>query len=83
MIGRLTLNASASHSSLLNSIENSIEGDINNLVADIAKKLNIHDFYSAHILDYCEVSPASKFPHGTKSLNDHNLGRRDSTHRGP
>ena len=56
MLGRSTLNTSNSHSSLLNSIENSIKGDINDLVADVAKKLNIHDFYSAHILDYCEVS---------------------------
>ncbi|CAF9929599.1 MAG: hypothetical protein HETSPECPRED_007412 [Heterodermia speciosa] len=54
MLGRLTLNTSSSHSSLLNSIESSIKGDINGLVADVAKKLNIHDFYSAHILDYCE-----------------------------
>ena len=56
MLGRLTLNTSSSHSSVLNSIESSIKGDINDLVADVAKKLNIHDFYSAHILDYCEVS---------------------------
>lgn len=55
MLGRLTPNASKSHSPLLNSVESSIKGDINSLAADIAKDLHIHDFYSAHILDYCEV----------------------------
>ena len=61
MLGRLSLNTSKSQSSLLNSIESSIEGDINSLVADLAKELHIHDFYSAHILDYCEVSPLCRF----------------------
>lgn len=56
MLGRPTLNTSKSHSSLLNSIEASIKGDLNNLAADIAKDLHIHDFYSMHILDYCEAS---------------------------
>ena len=56
MLGRLTLDTNKTHSSLLNSLENSIKGDINDLVADVAKKLNIHDFYSAHIMDYCEVN---------------------------
>lgn len=60
MLGRLTLNTSESHSSLLNSIGNSIKGDINGLIADVAKELHIHDFYSAHILDYCEVSHPSQ-----------------------
>lgn len=55
MLGRLTLDTNKTQSSLLNSIENSIKGDINDLVAGVAKKLNIHDFYSAHIMDYCEV----------------------------
>ncbi|KAL8923129.1 MAG: hypothetical protein Q9208_004813 [Pyrenodesmia sp. 3 TL-2023] len=54
MLGRLTLNTSKSSSSLLNSIGDSIKGEVNDLVADIARKLNIHDFYSAHLLNYCE-----------------------------
>lgn len=58
MLGRLTVNTSSSHSSLLSSIESSVKGDINDMIADVAKKLNIHDFYSAHLLDYCEVSQA-------------------------
>lgn len=55
MLGRTTLNTSKSSSSLLNSLENSIKGEVNDLIGDIARKLNIHDFYSAHLLDYCEV----------------------------
>ncbi|KAL8694492.1 MAG: hypothetical protein Q9224_003561 [Gallowayella concinna] len=54
MLGRTTLNTSKTSSSLLNSIGNSIKGEVNDLIGDIARKLNIHDFYSAHILDYCE-----------------------------
>lgn len=57
MLGRLTLDTSDSGSSLLNSIGDSIEGGINDVIGDVAKKLNIHDFYSAHILGYCEVRP--------------------------
>ncbi|KAL8637142.1 MAG: hypothetical protein Q9228_005556 [Teloschistes exilis] len=54
MLGRVTLNTSKTSSSLLNSIGNSIKGDVNDLIGDIARKFNIHDFYSAHLLDYCE-----------------------------
>lgn len=56
MLGRVTLNTSKTSSSLLNSIGNSIKGDVNGLIGDVARKFNIHDFYSAHLLDYCEVS---------------------------
>lgn len=55
MLGRLTLNTSTSSSSLLNSLESSFKGEVNDVIADVARKLNIHDFYSAHLLDYCEV----------------------------
>lgn len=61
MLGRLTLNTSKSSSSLLNTIENSVKGEVNDLVADIARKLNIHDFYSAHLLDYCEVGVPQRY----------------------
>ncbi|KAL8941703.1 MAG: hypothetical protein Q9216_002076 [Gyalolechia sp. 2 TL-2023] len=54
MLGRLTLDTSKSSDSLLNSIENSIKGEVNDLIADVARALNIHDFYSAHLLNYCE-----------------------------
>lgn len=65
MLGRAALSTSKSHSSLLNSIESSIKGDLNNLAADIAKDLHIHDFYSMHIMDYCEVRdpPTISHPH--------------------
>lgn len=52
------LNSSKSSSnpfiSYLDNVTNSIESDINSDVASIAKELGLHDFYSAHILDYCE-----------------------------
>ena len=54
MLGRTTLNTSKSSSSILNSLENSVKGEVNDVIADVARKLNIHDFYSAHLLDYCE-----------------------------
>ena len=55
MLGRATLNTSQTSSSFLKSVENEVQKDINSVVADIAKTLNIHDFYSSHVLDYCEV----------------------------
>lgn len=54
MIGHSLLNTSTSSSSLLSSIESSIKGDINSVVTDVTKRLGIHDFYSVHLLDYCE-----------------------------
>lgn len=57
MLGRTTLDTSKTSSSILKSIKNSIQKDVNEAISDVAKTLNIHDFYSAHILDYCEVRP--------------------------
>ena len=54
MLGETTFNTSESSSSILSGIEKSIKGDLNKLVGDIAKDLDIKDFYSAHVLDYCE-----------------------------
>ncbi|KAI4226802.1 MAG: hypothetical protein L6R36_002890 [Xanthoria steineri] len=54
MLGRTILDTSKSSSSLLNSIENNIKGEVNDVIAGVAKALNIHDFYSAHLLNYCE-----------------------------
>lgn len=70
MLGRVTLNTSKTSSSLLNSIGNSIEGDVNELIGDVARKFNIHDFYSAHLLDYCEVSMAF-LPSWNANTNGH------------
>lgn len=57
MLGRTTLDTSKTSSPILKSIKNTISKDVNEVISDVAKTLNIHDFYSAHILDYCEVSP--------------------------
>lgn len=35
--------------------ENAIKDGINSIVDEFAKLLDIHDFYSYHLLDYCEV----------------------------
>ena len=54
MLGQSTFNTSKSSSKLFSSIESSIKSDLNKVIGDIAKELNLHDFYSAHVLDYCE-----------------------------
>ena len=54
MLGQATFNTSKSSSKILNSIESTIKDDLNKVAGDIAKEFNIKDFYSAHILDYCE-----------------------------
>lgn len=56
MLGHLTLSAPKTSSTFLNNLGGNINGDINGLITDFAKTLKIHDFYSAHILDYCEVN---------------------------
>ena len=55
--GRPALNDTSSGSflsNLTNSIESEINAALKNGTDDIARVLNIHDFYSIHILDYCE-----------------------------
>ena len=59
MLGRTTLDTSKTSSSILKSISNTVQKDVNTAISDVAKTLNIHDFYSAHMLDYCEVSSMS------------------------
>lgn len=54
MLGRKTLDTSKTSSSILNSIKNTVQKEVNEAISDVAKTLNIHDFYSAHLLDYCE-----------------------------
>ncbi len=54
MLGHTTLNTSTSSSSLINSITSTIKGDINDAISVVTRDLGIHDFYSAHVLDYCE-----------------------------
>ena len=55
MLGRTTLDTTKTSSPILKSIENTVQKDVNEVISDVAKTLDIHDFYSAHILDYCEV----------------------------
>ncbi|OCL07077.1 hypothetical protein AOQ84DRAFT_342333 [Glonium stellatum] len=58
-IGENLLNSSTAGNSdnplstLFHNITNSISGDVNNFVGDLASRLGVEDFYSAHLLDYC------------------------------
>jgi small-conductance mechanosensitive channel len=59
MIGRAPVfNTSDGSDGFFSAIWNDIEGDVNDIVGDVAsslaRTLNIHDFYKAFILDYCE-----------------------------
>ena len=54
MVGRTILDTSSHSSSIFGSIVSSVKGDINGAVINITHYLNIHDFYSVHLLDYCE-----------------------------
>ncbi|MCJ1464501.1 hypothetical protein MMC07_003114 [Pseudocyphellaria aurata] len=61
-----------------------VEGEVNGLVADIAKQLHLHDFYSVHLLDYCEgfytpSSVANNTVHPTKNVT-HCSNRTASFH---
>lgn len=51
-------NTSDGNGGFLSNLVNGIEGDINNLInnvtSDIAQAFNLHDFYAAHIMNYCE-----------------------------
>lgn len=53
-----TSSSSSSSSNILSSIwdniTNSIESSINSEINSLAQDLGLHDFYSAHLLDYCE-----------------------------
>ena len=59
MLGRATLNTSKTSSPILKSIKGTIQKGVNEAISDVAQTLKIHDFYSVHILDYCEVWPVS------------------------
>lgn len=54
MVGRTFLDTSKPSSSFLSSIASSVKGDINGAIKDVTHYLNLHDFYSVHLLDYCE-----------------------------
>ncbi|KAI9736365.1 MAG: hypothetical protein M1834_001252 [Cirrosporium novae-zelandiae] len=59
MLGHVSSNSSNSSSdgllsSITSAIGDAITDEINDVVDDITAELGIHDFYSAHLLDYCE-----------------------------
>jgi len=54
MVGRTILDTSKPSSSKLGSIASSVKDDINDVITDVTHYLNLHDFYSVHLLDYCE-----------------------------
>ena len=55
-------------SSLANSIEGDVNGIVNNATADVAKALDIHDFYKSYVMTYCEgyYEPGPIKTNGTK-----------------
>ncbi|KAF7190212.1 SUR7 family protein pun1 [Pseudocercospora fuligena] len=57
-IGQNIFNTSESSSStlgqLIDNVTNSIESDIQDLITSTARDLGLHDFYSAHLMTYCE-----------------------------
>ncbi|KAL6717182.1 hypothetical protein ACLMJK_005097 [Lecanora helva] len=54
MLGQTFLSTQKVAATPKNSVGNNVHKEVNKAVGDAAKQLNIHDFYSAHILDYCE-----------------------------
>ncbi|KAF2204173.1 hypothetical protein GQ43DRAFT_429181 [Delitschia confertaspora ATCC 74209] len=75
-IGSNLLNSSAASSSnplssLFHNISDSISNEINDRVADLAERIGVEDFYSAHLLDYCYGSYVpSSLPNSTVSKGD-------------
>ncbi|KAL1302492.1 hypothetical protein AAFC00_002882 [Neodothiora populina] len=76
-IGRNVFNDSESTSSgnpvtnWIHNITNSIESELNDDIGTFARDLGLHDWYSAHILDYCEgyFTPAA-VPNATVTKSD-------------
>ena len=53
---------------ITSSIEGRIEGDLSNLESSIAQAVGLEDFYSVHLMDYCEGSyTPSPVPNATLS----------------
>ena len=71
MLGHEIVNLPKTSSEILSSIENSIQKDIDKAASDVAKELNIHDFYSVHILDFCEVGFMLPLFRSSKMLGPH------------
>ncbi|KAK5127201.1 hypothetical protein LTR85_008563 [Meristemomyces frigidus] len=74
-IGSTLFNTSKSSSnpfiSFIDNVTNSIESDLSDDLSSFAKDLGLHDFYSAHILDYCEgYYTPGPVPNATMSKHD-------------
>lgn len=67
---------------ITSSITNEINQDLNNAAASIAKDLGLKDFYSVHILDYCEgaYTPAAS-PNATVKASDIHKNISDCSNR--
>jgi hypothetical protein len=77
MLGHTSLfNSSDNNGGLLGtlegSIENIIQGAVNDITVDIARAVNLHDFYTAHILDFCEgyYKPNASDTHASKNVTN-------------
>lgn len=75
-LGENVLNTSSSSSgniltNWLHNITNEIQQEIDDDLSDYAKELGIHDFYSAHLLTFCEgyYTPGSE-PNSTLTLKE-------------
>lgn len=76
---RLGYTNSGSVDNLITSAEGSLSGLINSVTSSIASELNISDFYSVHIMNYCE---GSYEPNGTAAaLGEHVT--KDTTYCSP
>lgn len=75
-IGKEFFNTTSSNSSnsvvsFFDDIINDVQGEINDKINDVAQDLGLHDFYSAHLLNFCEgyYTPAD-MPNATISKGD-------------
>ncbi|EME88066.1 uncharacterized protein MYCFIDRAFT_85950 [Pseudocercospora fijiensis CIRAD86] len=74
-VGQNIFNTSESSSStlgqLIDNVTNSIESDIQDLITSTARDLGLHDFYSAHLMTYCEgYYKPGPVPNATLSKDD-------------
>ena len=74
-LGESVINTtSSSHNPItgfIHNITSSIENDINDDLSSFAKELGIHDWYSVHVLDFCEgYYTPSPLPNATLSSSD-------------
>nr|OQO31186.1 hypothetical protein B0A51_01565 [Rachicladosporium sp. CCFEE 5018] len=86
-IGQNVLNTTSSESSnpfisFIDNVTNSIESEINEGLNSFAKGLGLHDFYSAHILDFCEgFYTPTDMPNATVSKSDIKKNVTDCSNR--